>query len=129
MWTYEQNTGRLLDPKGKHVATGYAGGNCGRNPEGKNNHAMQDRHNIGPLPVGDYTIGQLIPHSKLGPDVMQLFPFPENQMFGRGHFFVHGDLIGHPGEGSEGCVIMPHPVRMLVSQSDDKHLQVVYTRG
>ena len=36
MWTYSQNTGDLLDPKGNKVGTGYSG-----NGPGLNNPAME----------------------------------------------------------------------------------------
>jgi hypothetical protein len=126
MWTYEQNTGKLLSPNGDRVGMGYAGGNCGANPEGVNNHAMQSVHDVGPLPVGIYTIGELIPHSELGPDVLPLLPAATNVMFGRGHFFMHGDSIAKPGCGSKGCIVMPHGVRMAVAESLDKELEVLY---
>lgn len=127
MWTYEQNTGRLLDPNGAFVAKGYAGGNCGLNPEGVNNHAMQGVHNVGPLPVGKYTFGAAIEESHLGPCAIPLIPDPSNEMFGRGHFFCHGDMIGHLGAGSEGCMIQARQVRMMVAASNDKQLNVIFT--
>ncbi len=124
-WTYEQNTGRLIDPNGVFMAKGYAGGNCGLNPEGVNNHVMQSVHNVGPLPIGKYTLGTTIEESHLGPCAIPLIPHPENQMFGRGNFYMHGDMIGHPGAGSEGCIIMARQVRMAVSDSTDKELAVI----
>lgn len=124
-WTYEQNTGRLLDPNGVFVAKGYAGGNCGHNPEAVNNHAMQSVHNVGPLPVGKYTLGEVIQESHLGPWAIPLIPDPANEMFGRGHFFMHGDMIGHPGAGSEGCIIMARQVRIAVAASSDRQIYVV----
>lgn len=126
-WTYEQNTGRLLDPHGVFVAKGYAGGNCGLNPEGVNNHAMQSVHNAGPLPVGKYKMSDAIEESHLGPLAIPLIPDPANEMFGRGHFFCHGDMIGHPGAGSEGCMIQARQVRMVLAASSDKDLNVIYT--
>lgn len=125
-WTYEQNTGRLLDPNGVFVAKGYAGGNCGLNPEGVNNHDMQAVHNIGPLPVGKYHMENAIEESHLGPCAIPLTPFPANEMFGRGHFFMHGDMIGHPGAGSEGCIIQARQIRMMVAASVDRELDVVF---
>ena len=126
MWTYEQNTGRLLDPNGVFVAKGYAGGNCGKNPEGVNNHDMQSVHNVGPLPVGNYKLGTMIEESELGPCAIPLIPDPANEMFGRGHFFCHGDMIGHIGAGSEGCIVQARPVRMALAASQDRDLQVVF---
>jgi hypothetical protein len=40
-------------------------------------------------------------------------------MFGRGLFLVHGDSIANPGEASEGCIIMPHGVRVNWLQTGD----------
>jgi hypothetical protein len=110
MWKFEQSTGKLFDPQGAYVATGYAGGNCGKNPEGMNNPDMQSVPNVGPLPQGIYTFGVVVDHSTLGPFAIQLIPEPENIMFGRGHFFMHGDTEP-PGNASEGCIIMPRSVR------------------
>ena len=49
-WTYIQETGELQQD-GKPVATGYSGAGSG-----KNNPDLQDVHNIGPIPQGDWTI-------------------------------------------------------------------------
>jgi hypothetical protein len=58
MWTYKQSNGELLgqhdlNGSGHYVNFGWAG-----QREGKNNPAMQNVHNIGPLPVGTYTISE-----------------------------------------------------------------------
>jgi len=37
MWVFEITTGNMYDSNGKLVSKGYAGGNCGKNPEGINN--------------------------------------------------------------------------------------------
>jgi hypothetical protein len=56
---------------------------------------------------------------------MRLTPAPENTMFGRDGFLMHGDSIEHPGCASEGCIIVGRAVREAVSESDDKSLEVV----
>lgn len=124
-WIYEQATGRLMDPSGAIAATGYAGGNCGKNPEGKNNPAMQDCKAIGPLPVGRYTLSTPQLQSHLGPFAIPLIPAPGNEMFGRSGFFVHGDSIEHPGAASEGCIIVPRTVRGAMWESNDHSLEVI----
>lgn len=124
-WTYEQSTGRLIAPEGTLVATGYAGGNCGNNPEGKNNPDMQDQHGIGPLPEGRYTFTQHVDHAHLGPFTIILIPDDANEMFGRADFRMHGDSMNHPGCASEGCIIMPRHVRETVFASDDHTIEVV----
>ena len=107
-WTYEQATGNLISPLGIKVATGYAGGNCGNNPEGVNNPDAQDQDS-----------------PKLGPFALVLEPDPANEMFGRGDFRMHGDSITHPGCASEGCVIMPRNIRENVWASNDHVINVV----
>lgn len=124
MWTYEQKTGRLFGPDAKLVATGYAGGNCGKNPEGINNPDMQNCKSIGPLPVGIYTLGTPVPQSHLGPFAIPLLPKPGNLMFGRSSFFMHGDTTPS-GNASEGCIIMGRAIREQVWASPDHTLRVV----
>ena len=124
-WTYEQTTGRFISPDGEILATGYAGGNCGANPEGKNNPAAQALPGIGPLPQGVYTFTQHVDSPKLGPFAILLVPDPENEMFGRSVFRMHGDSIAHPGAASEGCIVMPRAVREAVFDSDDHTITVV----
>lgn len=123
-WMYSQTDGRLYAPDGTHAATGYAGGNCGKNPEGVNNHAMQNIPHIGPLPVGSYVFGEVVMQSHLGPFAIPLIPDARNEMFGRRGFFVHGDT-NPSGNASEGCIIMPRAVREEMYASPDKQLNVV----
>ena len=122
-WTFEQRTGKLYDPTGKLIAIGYAGGNCGKNPEGKNNPDMQGVPKVGPLPVGLYTRGAVILQSHLGPFAIPLVPAPSNNMLGRGGFYMHGDTTPS-GNASEGCAIMPRAVREEFYQATEP-LEVV----
>lgn len=71
----------------------------------KNHNASQNVRNSGPLPTGQYTLSPLhtIPH--LGPS-MALTPAPANTMFGRSGFFVHLDNPAHPGQSSDGCIVL-----------------------
>ena len=124
-WTYCQSTGRLYDPDGHHIATGYAGGNEGKNPEGVNNHSMQDQKGIGPLPVGLYMFGEVVLQSQLGPFAIPLIPNLNNEMFGRGGFYCHGDTPAMNQSASEGCIIMPRIVRNEMYSSPDNQIQVV----
>lgn len=124
-WTYEQATGNLFDPQGQLAATGYAGGNCGNNPSGKNNPEAQDKPGIGPLPQGVYTFTEHVDSPHLGPFAILLEPDASNEMFGRSAFRMHGDSMSHPGCASEGCIIMPRAVREAVFASDDHVITVV----
>lgn len=124
MWTFEQSSGRLYDETGYHAGTGYAGGNCGKNPEGINNPSMQNIPRVGPLPVGVYKAGKVFMQSKLGPFAVELVPDASNEMFGRGGFFMHGDTTPS-GNASEGCIIMPRQVREEFFNSADSTVMVV----
>jgi hypothetical protein len=124
-WTFEQSTGHLFDAAGNLTGTGYAGGNCGKNPEGRNNPALQGVPCVGPLPVGTYTLGTPVEGSHLGPFAIPLIPDPANDMLGRGDFYLHGDSVESPGDASEGCIIQSHTVRSSVYASADHTIIVI----
>lgn len=124
MWTWKQRQGELLDPNGVHAASGYSGGNCGKNKEGINNPDMQNVHSVGPLPQGTYTFGSPVAQSHLGPFAIPLNPAPTNEMFGRSSFYVHGDTTPS-GNASEGCIILPRAIRNELAGSPDNQIQVI----
>lgn len=107
---YEQATGKLFDDNGL-IGVGWAG-----HQDGKNNPAMQDVKDIGPLPVGNYTIGDPVNGTHLGPLAFPLTPDPSNVMFGRGAFFIHGASITNPAMSSDGCIIQGRSVREYIAQ-------------
>ena len=121
MWLYSQSTGTLTAPDGSLAGQGYSG-----HGPGINNAAMQNVPDVGPIPVGLYTIGPFRSDPEKGPLVCDLIPDPENEMFGRSGMMMHGDEILHLGErlASHGCIIQDHLVRLGVSKSADKRLQV-----
>lgn len=120
MWQYKQSTGELRDASGKLVAKGYAG-----KGEYKNRHECQTVPNMGPVPVGCYTLNP--PHTSLktGPYAMDLAPDSSNEMFGRSAFQMHGDSLRNPGSASSGCIIMPRAVRESVWASRDHRIEVI----
>lgn len=119
-WSYAQKTGEIQQD-GKPVATGYSGAG-----PGKNNPEMERVPNIGPIPQGNWTIaGPPIDTANHGPYVLTLKPEADTQTFGRTGFLMHGDSIESPGCASQGCVIMPRPIREQVWKSGDRDLQVV----
>ena len=119
-WTYAQTTGELQQD-GKPVGTGYSGFGAG-----KNNPAMASIRNVGPIPVGHWTIlGPPVNTAEHGPCVLTLKPSAETSTFGRDGFLMHGDSRESPGCASHGCVIMPRPVREQVWKSGDTALEVV----
>lgn len=118
-WTFEQHTGNLMYD-GKVIAAGYSG-----HGDGKNSEQMQHVPNVGPIPQGHYTIGKPFDSPSHGPFAMHLEPFPQNQMFGRSGFLIHGDSVKLPGSASEGCIILGRNVRQAVWDSADRTLRVV----
>jgi len=119
MWTWSQSEGKLYRD-GNWVADGYAG-----HGDGVNNPDMQNVEMVGPLPQGRYTIGSLRKDGRhMGPFVMFLDPAPENEMYGRSAFYIHGDNGKGDNSASNGCIILPRAVRFLISESGDNQLEV-----
>lgn len=114
-----QSTGEILQD-GEHQTFGYAG-----NGLGKNNPAMQDVHNIGPIPVGKYTMEAPVDTDTHGPYVLWLVPDPTNNMFGRSAFGIHGDSLTSPGNASEGCIVTARLNREAIWESGDHEIEVV----
>ena len=114
MWTYHQSTG-ALEHDGVPHAVGYSGFG-----EGKNNPDMQEVHDFGPLPLGQFRI-ELIEgdyEGKKAP-VMRLIPKAGTNTFGRAGFLIHGDSVSAPGTASHGCIIEGHAERVAIAESGD----------
>jgi len=125
MWTYVQKTGQLSHD-GAYAATGYSGyDDPDTGQQGKNNPDLENVEDVGPIPVGSYSIGTPVDTVTHGPFVLPLAPDPANQMFGRVGFLMHGDSVVEPGTASRGCIIMGRPVRNQVAASGDNSLQVI----
>ncbi len=110
--TYSQSYGQLTctnDCTGEQYLTcnGYAG-----NGNGLNNPDAQNQQNVGPLPQGDYTVGSA--NRRRGPQTRPLTPDPNNEMFGRSGFLIHGDNSSQNHTASEGCIIVPRNCREKV---------------
>jgi hypothetical protein len=117
-WFYSQSSGNL-SLNGQFVATGYSG-----HGEGCCNPTLQDDAMVGPIPRGIYTIGAEFTDPEKGPLVMHLLPAPQNTMFGRSGFLIHGDNAQRNRSASEGCIILDHPFRQQISDSQDRQLIV-----
>jgi hypothetical protein len=117
---YDQKTGRITSELGSLFGVGYSG-----NGKGKNNPEMENVKGIGVIPKGSYHIGEPFLHSHMGRFAIPLIPFPENEMFGRSEFYIHGDSLIHPGEASKGCIVTPLTVRQEIADCTDKILKVV----
>lgn len=126
MLKYVQKSGCLYDALGRLMGVGYSGGHCGCSPEGVNNPDMQDIPNVGPIPVGLYTMQTPIQHSVLGEFAIPLEPDPGNAMHNRSGFFAHGDLIsGPPNSASDGCIVISREIREKMWTSYDRVVKVI----
>ncbi|MEP6715715.1 MAG: tlde1 domain-containing protein [Terriglobia bacterium] len=120
MYTYHQSTGALLH-NGVPLLTGYAGHGIGLN-----NPAMQDKHDIGPLPLGRYRMTMLFDSPRTGLATIVLDPDPANLMFGRAGFRIHGDNSFNNRTASDGCIIAGHVAeRTAIFKSGDHDLEVL----
>ena len=118
-WTYEQSTGYLYHD-GVYEGIGYAGHGAGLN-----NPAMQGVHDVGPLPVGLYTMEAPFDHPHCGRYSIRLTPDPANDMRGRDGFYIHGDNQALNRSASNGCIVAPIAVRTHVWASGDHELRVI----
>ena len=119
MWVFEVSSG-WLSRNNLRYGQGYSGAR-----DGKDNPLFQSIHNVGPIPEGLWIIGEPHDSATHGPFCLPLTPEPETNTYGRSGFLIHGDSIAHPGKASEGCIILPHDVRMTVWNSKDRLLKVV----
>jgi RHS repeat-associated protein len=119
--TYSQSTGHLkcVDNKtGGLIAdgNGYAGAG-----DGKNNPDLQNVPFVGPLPRGDYGIGPTRNSPNTGPISIVLTylggaePFPANRS--PDMFRIHGDSLNHPGDASQGCIVIDPDTRRKISNN------------
>jgi hypothetical protein len=44
---------------------------------------------------------------------------------GRTHFLIHADSTNHPGDASEGCIVLSHPIGQAIAASGDTEIEVV----
>ena len=140
MLTYSQTSAIFTDDTGQPQSGPgdfYAGGDAGTVPEAVNNHAFEQQHNTGPLPVGFYTIGEPTTDSHIGP-VMWLAPDPANVMYSRSAFGIHcknskrdAGMLGTPAgrNSSDGCIVaVPYAAWLKIAnlqKAGEIKLQVV----
>lgn len=126
MWKYVVNTGKLYNKEGNYFATGYSGGAGGKTLEAVNNPDFQHVKGVGPLPCGSYEMGTpILQHPHVGRYAIPLIPHPDNKMFDRDQFFCHGDNQHENQSASDGCIIMPYNIRVVLGEGTDKTIEVV----
>lgn len=109
-WVWHQRSGTMTRD-GQPFASGYAGRGVG-----KNNPDMQAVKGVGPLPAGSYRMTAMRYSAHTGPGTIVLEPLATNEMHGRGDFRIHGDSKSHPGEASDGCIIIDRHSRDMMFQ-------------
>jgi RHS repeat-associated protein len=132
---YSQSTGRLTCFDiftGVRYADGYGYAGFGDGaldpnfvgpmPNGKNNPDWNDVPNLGPLPRGNYGIGQTADSKKTGKGTITLTfhnettdPWPKKR--GKRTMRIHGDSDRHPGKASEGCIVIKSDVRRSITEN------------
>jgi hypothetical protein len=113
-FTYIRYWGAFTNDDNSYIGPGYSG-----HPDVLNNLTAQDRVGYGPIPAGEYTITEIRaddPHT--GRISCLLEPAPENKMYGRSGFRIHGDNPEGNHTASDGCIISPHLVRIQFKVGD-----------
>ena len=124
MWTFDYSTGFVAKDAQIIDRDSYSG----RWPDGFNNYLMQHVHDVGPLPLGFWTIsGPPFNDAEHGDYILRLDPDRNTDVFGRSGFLWHGKPLP-PRDirtGSKGCLCSAYQTRMRVYQSGDTRLLVV----
>lgn len=134
-WIYSQSTGNMYHQPDNGlrvlVGRGYAGHGTGLNNSASQYVPGGTRNsNAGPIPQGRYTIGELGNNVTRGrrrrilPDSMRLYPNPNNNMFDRSGFLIHGGNM-RIRNSSQGCIVLPQDIRNIIGNSNDETLVVV----
>jgi RHS repeat-associated protein len=124
---YSQSTGQLthVDSAGNttNAGSGYSG-----HGDGLRNPAMQNVHDVGPIPQGTWTIGQQQNHgtgNHMLPASMRLTPANDTDTFGRSGLLIHGDNNSQDQSASTGCIVLNLNIRNRIGGSGDHILRVV----
>jgi hypothetical protein len=127
MWTYHSDSG-VIEHNGQPISRGYSGhapNGRGVAPDGVNNPALESDPDVGPIPRGQYEIGEFFDDPEKGPIVAHLTPLPETCTFNRSGFMIHGDNVANNQSASLGCIILMHTIRVMIATSGDVSLMVV----
>lgn len=94
------------------VTNGYSGV-----PSYRNDPAMVDMTDRGPIPPGRYAVAQSNYSMKTGPMTFRLAML-DGQDYGRSGFAIHGDNRDHTA--SHGCIILNRVVRLGLQQAQHR---------
>ena len=119
-WEYNQTTGELR-LNGRLVGTGYSEAGMTA-AKGRNNPAMEDQSNAGPIPAGQWQLGTAFDSDQTTDNAIPLTPVGHNA-HGRTAFQIHGN--NDDNNASAGCIIMGPWIRQYIIDSGDTILHVV----
>jgi hypothetical protein len=119
MFIYNNSNGNL-SRNGKLIGIGYSGSGAGLN-----NPLMDGVVDVGPIPAGEYAIGDFYNDPEKGQLAAHLTPKPGTDTLGRGGFMIHGDNQEMNHTASHGCIIFTHEIRVKMAFSGDEDLLVV----
>lgn len=105
----------LVTRSGGSIYTSIGHGYSGRS-EGKNNPRWEKVAGKGPIPKGEWKVGQAYASRRLGALAIPLTAEPSTMTFGRSAFLIHGDSRLHPGQASSGCIILPWVARSRIAR-------------
>jgi len=91
--------------------------------QGLNNPAAQAYTNAGPIPQGEYEIGDMQTMPSGTPNALPLTPLQSTNTYGRGDFWEHDGNMQTMG-ASEGCIALPLQARIFTSTSGVTLLRV-----
>jgi len=111
IFTYMQAQGLIWCPDGKLLGNGYSGA-----PGAKNDFKQQRVKNVGPIPIGMWTIDGYYDSDSLGPAVIVLNPH-RHDACGRTFFRIHGDSRDNPGDASKGCIVLKKEMRLAIIEA------------
>ena len=100
------------------IGRGYCG--WGQDRDNPNSERLVGK---GPLPRGEWVIGQASHHARLGPVTFALTPTEKTETFGRSGFYIHGDTASRNFSASTGCIILDRPQREAIRALGIKYLQ------
>jgi hypothetical protein len=95
---------------------------CGSAGSCSNNPSCTCQKNVGPLPQGAYTLGNMFTY-KGSPNSYQLFPASSNNMCGRSEFLIRGGNCESDSSSIGSIVIASESTRYLIQSGAILHVQ------
>lgn len=119
-WTYNVRLKTFKHNGAYRLSALYPGA-----PGYKDNPTHECVKDLGPIPKGKYKIvGIPFTHERAGKFTLRLESDKSNNMCGRNGFLIHGESRDHPGEASNGCIVLEPDFRKAIWNSMDKELIV-----